>query len=411
MHKKLLLFFFSLMLLFPTALVPIRGGLLLLLLLSSLPVAGKRFYVCNEPQRMWFMTWIVALFSLVIGVINSNPGAFSTWTVYLAWPILYYYFAGCCNSIELIKRIIALIVNLGVWIVAFNIVLLCNSVLFHISLLDQFAEYFNYEFNVADTFIEYNSPTQCLMAYLLYFATILLQLTPSFINVSKKKLVVLIVLCLIAILLSRSRAMWVLVLALPIFSIIFLAVYDKNNRKKFGKIGKLLILLIFGVAVLFLGIYVLFDVEDLYTELLSSFDFSENESNYERTLQAKSLFDDFLNHPLIGRGTGYVSSYIRTPHKPWEYEMTYNYMLGESGLIGFSVYLFATIWIFFKSRRLIIKYPKMINIFLPLLAGLFVMLIMNETNPYMNKFDFLWVIFLPVIVINTLMKKKRDPIV
>jgi hypothetical protein len=37
---------------------------------------------------------------------------------------------------------------------------------------------------------------------------------------------------------------------------------------------------------------------------------------------------------------------------------------------------------------------------LPVLAGMTCFLIANATNPYLGKFDCLWVIFLPIALIN-----------
>lgn len=40
------------------------------------------------------------------------------------------------------------------------------------------------------------------------------------------------------------------------------------------------------------------------------------------------------------------------------------------------------------------------RLMLPLLVGLTCFLIANATNPYLLKFDYMWVIFLPLAIIN-----------
>jgi len=41
-----------------------------------------------------------------------------------------------------------------------------------------------------------------------------------------------------------------------------------------------------------------------------------------------------------------------------------------------------------------------VKIAFPTLVGMISFLIGNATNPYLGKFDFMWVIFVPVLIIN-----------
>lgn len=402
MQYKLLVFFFSLMLLFPATFQAIRGVLLLLLVIASLKIAQRGLWVGKGAVRWWIFTLLVSIISMFWGLANENPGALTTWTVYVLWPLLYLYFAGCNNKLKLIEGLERTIINVGLYVLVINIIFLFNAGFLQIGIMNQIAEFLNYRFNVAGAYVEFNTPSQSLIPYLLFFATTLLLLGSQTLRIKRMKLVLIIILSFVAILLSRRRIMWLIVLALPFVEIIFLYYYDRKSSKITKQIGKILLISFVALGVMFIGISYFLDVEDLTSEFLSSFDFDGDASNYERTLQSRSLHNDFLNNPILGRGQGFVSSYIRTPDKPWEYELTYDYILGSHGIIGFGVYLFATLWIFVKSKSIIYKSRQYIYILLPQLTGLFIFLIINETNPYMNKFDFLWILFLPVVTINTI---------
>lgn len=396
------------MLIFPTEFQLPRGIILLILLVSSFEIAKTRFHVNKETAGWWAITMIVSVFSLLWGGFHGNPGALVTWTVAIAWPMLYFYLAGCCNSMKTIEKLLVTIVNIGLVVVIMNIIFLANAFFLNIGIINQIGEALDFRYYMEEGFFEFRTPSQSLMTYILFFTTTLLLLNHKYLNIGRSKLVLSVVLCLIAILLSRRRSMWVMVIVLPFFELAFLAFYDVKSRKIISNIGKILGVCLIGIVILYYGISIFLDSESLYLELLSSFDFSDNDSNYERTLQARSLLVDFMESPIIGKGAGFVSSYVRTPDFPWQYELTYNYKLAELGIIGFSIYLLATLWIFIKSRTIIAKRHELITIILPQLSGLMAFLIINETNPYMNKFDFLWVLFLPVVSINTILKTSNS---
>ena len=135
-------------------------------------------------------------------------------------------------------------------------------------------------------------------------------------------------------------------------------------------------------------------------ELLSTFDMESNESNLERVLQNKSLLNDFWNSPIIGQGIGFVSSYVRTPDHPWEYELVYQYLLASFGLLGMLVLCMPFVWVLKTSIDIVKKTGKYAELIIPAISGSFVFLLINATNPYLLKFDFLWIFFLPIIVLN-----------
>jgi len=65
------------------------------------------------------------------------------------------------------------------------------------------------------------------------------------------------------------------------------------------------------------------------------------------------------------------------------------------------------VWIALKGMQISRKDTDFAKLFIPLITALCSFLIINATNPYLAKFDYLWVIFLPVALINTHLTQRR----
>ena len=220
----------------------------------------------------------------------------------------------------------------------------------------------------------------------------------DYLDVKNKYIVLLVALSISLILLSARRISWLLVLALP-FILVFIFNYcgiKSNVVKKVIKVSVPLVLLL-GVL-----IFYLYDWNIVIAQFNSSFEMEMDESNYVRAMQFKSLTDDFLNYPIFGRGQGFVSAFISTQESPSEYEMTYSYMLGAKGIIGALIIFSSYSIILLKSVKAIRVNESLAGLLLPPIFGLLCVAIMSITNPYLNKFDFLWIFFLPIINLNTL---------
>lgn len=400
---QLLVLFFFLMLFMPQVYQGPRAILLLLVLLTTfknkMPV-----HLSKEVIFYWSLSYFVAIYGFVIGLIKGNPGVFPSASFYLVWPILFLYFFIKCNQTSKIETLLKTIIYGGMIVAVFNLLLIVNAFVLHIGLLDSLGEELGCMFNIQDGFAEYFSPSGNHLVYILYFSVSLLFLAPKALGIKKKILYPCIFLCLIDILLSNRRAMWLLLGLLPFMLIIILSMlpYHKKLIVKVGAITVILSFVIGGVLFSFL------DIEYVTNELLSSFDFSgENDSNLERILQGKSLWNDFLTSPIFGSGMGYVSNYIRSPRAPWVYELTYNYILAAYGIFGFILYTFSTGWIFIKSIKLSQKSKQYARYLLPQIMGLEALLFMSASNPYIVTFDFVWAIYLPVTTINAIWYERK----
>ena len=401
---QLLVSFFFLMLFMPQVFQGPRAVLLLLVLLTTykqyIPV-----HLSKEIKFYWNITYFVAIYSFFIGLLRGNLGALPCAKFYLVWPVLFLYFFIRCYKIDSIKVLLRTVVYGGLIVAAFNFILIANAFILHIGILDAIGTALGCLFNIQEGFAEYFSPSGNHLAYVLFFCVSLLLLKPETLGVKKKYLYICILLCVIDILLSNRRAMWLTVGMLPILLLAIFAIlpYNKIVILRIGAITIISGLVIIGFLYNFL------DPESVTTELLSSFDFSGDEgSNNERILQGRSLWNDFKNWPILGGGMGLVSTYVRTPEGPWAYELTYNYSLASVGLVGFIIYTISTCWIFKKSINLSKKSIEYASLLIPQILGLAAVLIISASNPYIGTFDVVWVIYLPVATINAIWYEQRE---
>lgn len=392
------------MLLLPTSYQGLRGILLLILIVQSISLKPQYIdkFVLQSFILISFVCFLNALYSLIIG----NEGALSNITVFIFWPILYLWFCIQCNSLRIIQNLYKVIVYGGILVLLMNIVFFFNNFL-NIGGLDTVAEILGYRYGIYDGYVQFFSPSQSYLPYFLYFSVALLLIPNKEMRISKTYIWVMAILSILLILISGRRVMWVIVCVLPFFfSVMFKIMKIRNGALlKLSTLSILLVALIGIVAVSF------FDVDMIMKEFMSSFDFKNNDSNYERTLQYRSITEDFMEHPLFGRGNGYVSSYIRTPDAPWEYELTYNYLLSAFGIIGILFLIIPYFIVFYRCIRIVRNDGTYSYLIVPALSGALVLLIANATNPYLLKFDFLWSFFLPIIVLNQIVKEKHTNLI
>ena len=160
-----------------------------------------------------------------------------------------------------------------------------------------------------------------------------------------------------------------------------------------------LILILFGIYIYLYFIYG-FNLQSLIKMFLEGFDFQHSGSAIAPKTQFYALLEEWSKYPLFGAGHGAGVSYLRSTKQPWAYELCYVALLYQTGLIGFLAYSSGIILMFWKGIGMIRsgQYPG-IQI-LPVLVGTTCFLIGHATNPYLGKFDYMWVIFLPLAFIN-----------
>lgn len=166
------------------------------------------------------------------------------------------------------------------------------------------------------------------------------------------------------------------------------------------------------VSLIWMGIFIITTlallIQQGFMESSAMTDFfnkTSETSDAPRVSQANALIQGWYEHPLLGAGTGIDASVSRSAI-PGNYELTYLAKLFETGILGMTVYLglwgIVFLWIFQMFKSHIINPTYTISLF----NAMIIFMISNATNPYLNAFDYLWYMYVPLIFINLDVKEK-----
>lgn len=138
----------------------------------------------------------------------------------------------------------------------------------------------------------------------------------------------------------------------------------------------------------------------VYAEMVRGIQLADASTSL-RAKQFGALIEGWWFAPTFGHGLGaHLPDLIVSAEQPWAYELSYVALLFQVGFVGVLVYAAGIVWIWRRCRQIASTDPAARIILLPILVAMVCFLLANATNPYLAKFDYLWVIFLPVAVIN-----------
>jgi hypothetical protein len=406
-----LILFLSLAL--PTIITPIKMALLGILALFVL-ITSLKHKKLEINKELFLITLFFSTLGLVYstyGSVADNPGATRTMTVMVIYPLLFLslsIFFSQINDFIKIKK--ALIFG------SFLVVLVQMS--FLLSAYGVFPEVIAGFFrdlhpgmavlHVMEGSFLFTLPNVSSLIFLIPFLL-------SYVLLSEKKNTKLLILLLIMfclILLTGRRAFFVSI-AFSLIFLLFASWYLSKNLKSniFKKLIKTGLVLIGLIVVLIVSLEV--DIEVYVNDFMSIFDFSTNDSNLERVYQFRSLLEGIATAPLFGHGAGAAAEYIRSGEQPWAYELSYVAFIFHYGILGFMVYCTGIVYILISLLKICKDkmVSKDIKVFIAsFLTGFVAFLVANATNPYLGKFDYMWVVFIPVMIINAYKIEKRKQI-
>lgn len=112
-----------------------------------------------------------------------------------------------------------------------------------------------------------------------------------------------------------------------------------------------------------------------------------------RQVQFDVLIERWSQHPIIGHGAGaIVPGYIRNYVSPWTFEMTYNTILMDFGLVGLAV---LAIWGGWTMLQLASAGARGARTCLAILAGMIGAALSATVDPYLFKIDGIWMVLAP----------------
>lgn len=405
---------FFMMLFVPTTYQQIKAPLLGVVLLAvAFSTLWKRRLHVHKSIGMWTLFMVTTgLVFMTLGVINNAPGALRVGTVYLLWPVVYTVLLSGIDSKKVVDDIFKLLIISLIAIALYSILYLLHTTHW---LADMF--YFELDMGqgvgIYEGYVEYNLYNISSLIFLLPFCLSLLIMLPPKSTIPVYWLWIALLLGLAVAILSGRRAVW-LVLVISPFVILLMRMfvsrkYRRVNSRRFKRIIMGLVITI--GALLFLGVYLMgLDFYVIFGMLEAGFNFSNGSaSESARAEQFFELLKAWQDNIFFGAGHGAgVANSIRSTETPWAYELSYVALLFQTGLVGFFCYGVAIFWIFWMGVK-IIGSNHWLNIYMvPVLVGLTCFLVANATNPYLVKFDYIWVIFLPVALINIWLLDNRQ---
>lgn len=392
-------FFFALMLVLPTTFQSQRGLLLAALLAGGGLFALNRWSVSRDILFLWLITTCVGLFGIMWGFVNGAPGAAHVSSVFLLWPFVYMVFIGHVHSPRTIV-VLEKVLCFGIAVASLMALsLLVAAVLGRGEWIRDVFAFQGAGIYVFDGFVELTLFNLATVIYgLPFLATLLFSPVTDGWLTNRRSLGILLLLVLAICVVSGRRAFWLLAVATPLLVLVLYFLAGVRFRVRYMVATAILAFALAIGGVIGLGL----DFGVLYEQFLSAFDFSGEQSASLRYQQYSALMSGWYEHPLIGQGLGAAEkSIVRSEEMVWAYELSYVALLFQTGIVGVIVYSSAVIWIFITGLRIVRRQPDAVQVILPLLAGLAGFLLVNATNPYLSKFDYLWTIFLPVAAINS----------
>lgn len=406
---------FFLILFVPTSYRTVKSVLLGALLVGILVGAFHRARFRLSPQilNLFLFYSLLGLFFVLYGLINGNPGALPLLTVHVLWPLVYMIIISAMLSEAIFRIAMQVLIFSAAAISLYALYYLLYeygvipSVLYLELELGQAAGFY-------DGYIEYNLFSISTLIYLFPFVTACLVLWKGKGHdspVSQKWLLAIFVLTAIASILSGRRALWLSMALTPILIWAFSLPGKREGRRQGRRRATAALYLSLGLTTLFFVLSMVFDVNiaSIAENFLAGFRFDETASASERKVQFFALIDGWITSPLLGAGLGAVAEgSIRSEEMPWAYELYILSLLFQTGLVGIFLYAYGIGWIFVQGTQIIRHDVSLRAYMIPVLVGLTSFLIANNTNPYLGKFDSLWVIFLPVAMINFYLLKQSS---
>lgn len=400
-----LLIFLSLTL--PTSITLLKIGILFCLIFLLIINKDKIVF----DKEIFLLTLLYTLVGFVwsfYGLLFDNPGGLRVLTVMGIYPLLFLALSFWI-TIYNINNIAKLFFVISIFIVVIQASFILSSLgilpLFIYDVLKTLSDNDD-GISIGDAHILFTLPNVSSLIFLIPFFSAFILLS----NKLKIKSLILVLVMLVLILLTGRRAFF-LSYGFSLVFLVFISLYLRKDlqtnifRKLYGVIFFFAISLIAFVS--FFGIDLQVYIEKFY----SIFDFSSNDSNLERVYQFRALYEGISNAPLFGSGAGAVAEYTRSSEQPWAYELSYVAFIFHYGMLGFMIYLSGIVYIFVSLLKIckdkIVSRDVKVSI-VSFLAGFVAFLVANSTNPYLMKFDYMWVIFIPVMIINAYKIEKGE---
>jgi hypothetical protein len=404
---------FFMMLFVPTAYNPVKGALLGIVLVGivvSMVLTG-RLGLHRHVLVATFAFAAIGAFFIVRGHIAGAPGALGMFNVYVTWPIVYTILVAGAASRRTLRDLVRLLVVAADAVAAY-------SIIFVLWAAGRWPDALYYAFDQGQVVGFYGSyvefglySTSTLLFVVPFLFGALLVFPKDGAPVRRWMLWVSLALNLVTVLLTGRRALLVLVPLAPAIALVFRSWLTPVAKRQSRRIVRHA--LWGGGALAVLAVVVIASLGGLapagFVDMVATgFQFDTDPVAMLRRDQFRALVTGWLDNPLLGTGHGMPASVIRSVDMPWAYELSYMALVFHTGVLGTLAYASGLLWIVATAYRAARAGWSEAPETVATLVGTTIFLAANATNPYLEKYDYLWVIFLPLAFVNTwLVERER----
>lgn len=396
---------FFAMLFVPTTYRALKGTLLALLLggiLSSALIRG-RLLLDRRIALAALAYAATGVLYVLLGYFNDAPGALGMFNVYVTWPLVYTVLVAGTATPGVLRGLVRVVVWASVAVSIYSIVyVLWEAGYWPGALYYAFDQGQAIGFHGA--YVEFNLfSTSTLLFTMPFLAGALFVFPAHDAPVRRSTLWGALALNLITVLLTGRRALFVLVPLAPALALIYrswLTPARKRDTRRLlqrGAVGAAALLIVLATAITSVGGI---DPSGFVEMVGTGFQFNSDPVAMSRRDQFNALIDGWHEAPLFGTGHGMPARVIRSDETPWSYELSYVALLYHTGVVGTVIYGAGIAWIAWLSYGIARRGWPGAAALVATLVGTSSFLVANATNPYLEKYDYLWVIFLPIAFVN-----------
>lgn len=124
-----------------------------------------------------------------------------------------------------------------------------------------------------------------------------------------------------------------------------------------------------------------------------------------RLEQVSMLWHEFLESPVWGNGIGMtIDGYSRHETRPWAFEMQYNMLLAQVGILGAALLTVAVVLIVFAVWKAVKARPDLRPVIAVTAAAALSILVGNALNPMLQAPGHFWSVFLLIACVNVALR-------
>lgn len=397
---------FFLMLFLPAAYQPVKGvllGLTLAGILTTAVVTG-RFPLAPGIVLGALGYSALGLAYVIGGLTGGAPGALAMFNVYVLWPLVYTLLVVGASFPGVLCGLTRVAVYSSMAISIYSVIYVLRAAGFWPSAL-YYAFDQGQEVGFYGTHVEFGLYSTTTLLFLVpYLVGALFVFPKAHAPVGRLTLWVAMFLSLTTVLLSGRRALLLLVPVAPALALLFRSWLPVTIKRESRQLVRRVLWAAPALALVLIVIMTAIggmEPARFVDMVASGFRFNSDLVAMSRRDQFVALVTGWLHQPLFGSGHGApVHGSIRSFETPWAYELTYLALLYHTGIVGVVAYSGGLCWTFLKSRQIARTGWPQAPYLMATLVGTASFVLATATNAYLEKYDSIWVLFLPIAFIN-----------